>query len=121
MELRRNSRGHRVVTLAERRKILDEIQSGSSPAEAARKYELAMWTVQRWLQHERRTGAAEAVSSDSSGSERTVPAQDFKRLHEELERTRQELKATRKSLARMTVDRDILKEAVEIAGKKKWI
>ena len=114
MELRRNARGHRVVTMSERRQILDEITAGRSPAEAARKYELAIWTVKRWLKVEGHEMAGEVTSTEGSSQEASVPLSEYRKIQEEL-------KATRKSLARMTVDRDILQEAVEIARKKKWM
>jgi transposase len=122
MELRRNARGYRVVTMSERRQILDEMAANSmSPAEAARKYELAVWTVKRWLTLEAKSGQQSVTSIEGTSQEPTVPLSEYQRLKEELEKERAQLNATRKSLARMTVDRDILQEAVEIARKKKWI
>lgn len=47
-----------------------------------------------------------------------VPISEYKKTVQELQ---EELKRVKKSLANMTVDRDILKEAVDIATKKKWI
>ena len=92
MELRRNARGHRVVTDLEKRKILAEISAGSSPAEAARKYELAIWTVQRWLQHRARESAEEVTSTDQSGNERTVTLNEHRRLQDALAKAEQELR-----------------------------
>lgn len=121
MELKRNARGHRVVTMSERREILDKIAAGMSPAEAARRYELAMWTVRRWMNVDAKADDHEVTSTQGSDQPPSVPLAEYERLRAELEAEREVLKKTRKSLARMTVDRDILQEAVEIARKKKWI
>lgn len=114
MELRRNSRGHRIVTMSERQHILDEIGTGISLAEAARKYELAIWTIRRWQRMESGELPKPVTSTQGSSQEATVPLSEYKKLEDEL-------KSTRKSLAKMTVDRDILKDAVEITRKKKWM
>ena len=46
--------------------------------------------------------------------EESVPASEYRKAIEEI-------KNLRRSLVNMTVDRDILKEAHDIAVKKKWI
>lgn len=40
---------------------------------------------------------------------------------DEIKRLQSEIKKLSKSLSNMTVDRDILKEAINYASKKKWI
>lgn len=121
MELRRNARGHRVVTQADRRQIVSEIEAGLSPAEAARKYELAIWTIRRWLKPESSIAGIKDNIEAGGPPSPTVAMKEYRELQEELRKVQTELKATRKSLATMTVDRDILRDAVEIASKKKWI
>lgn len=118
MELRRNARGHRVVTIAERMQILSEIESGTmTPAQAARKYELALQTIHRWklLQS---TGLAPHPVSDQRAKLRTdvesVPLSEFKKLQDDY-------KKLQRILGKVTEEKEILKEAVEIASKKKWI
>lgn len=100
--------------MSERRQILDEIAGGLSLSQAARKYEVAMQTINRWRRIDAGQEAQPVTSTQNSFTEPVVPLAELKRLQEEL-------KATRKSLAKMTVERDILKDAVEIASKKKWI
>lgn len=113
---RKNARGHRVVTTAEREYILNEISNGMTVAQAARRYELAMQTLHRWVRMK-----AQGVPFHPISDGRAKEQSDQSATLSELRRLQEELKATRKSLAKMTVERDILKDAVEIATKKKWI
>jgi transposase len=110
MEFQLNAVGKRIFPSEFKRKILDEINSGVSVHELARKYSIPMQNIVYW-----KKSADQAVLGKASApKEEAVPISEYRRIMEEN-------KNLRKSLANMTMDRDILKDAVSIASKKKWI
>lgn len=88
-----------------------EMTEGGNPNEIARRHGIPAQTIFYWkkAQDEGVLGKAAPKSIEAS-----IPASEYRRIMEEN-------KNLRKSLANMTMDRDILKEAHDIAVKKKWI
>lgn len=117
MEFQKRSDGKIRPTKEQKEVILSEIQRGSSPAAVARKYGLRIQLVLKW-KREALQGPMQAALKQSNHENskmiESVPVSEYKKLIEENNRLR-------KSLANMTLDRDILKDAVDIASKKKWI
>ena len=109
MEFRRSKNGKRLFTLTQRKEILGELKQGLTPAEVCRKYDLPMQNLYRWrrLYEE---GGEKALKS----KEEVVPISEVKKLKEEV-------KQLQRALGKMTMERDILKDAVEIAREKKWV
>lgn len=106
-----NAAGKKIYPTEFKKKILEEIAGGATTHELARKYGIAMQNIFNWKQ-----SAEKAVTGKTKEppTEQTVPATEYKRILEEN-------KVLRKALANAALDRDILKEAVDIATKKKWI
>jgi transposase len=90
-------------------KVVKEYESGVSAGELSRKYEVNYKNIYRWV-HLSKTGQTTALKSN----EDVVPASEFKRASEKIQKLE-------RALGKMTLERDILKDAVEIASKKKWI
>lgn len=110
MEFRTKIDGTKIYTNEFKKQIMEELAAGHSHAELARKYGIPSQNILKWkkkLDLVQNGGAMQTV-------EPTIPLAEFKKLLEEN-------KQLKRSLANMTVDRDILKEAVDIATKKKWI
>lgn len=90
-------------------KIVNEIESGLSPGEASRKYGVPMNYIYRWMRLVKGAGRRALRSNDE-----VVSASEHRKLFEENKKLKQ-------ALGKMTLERDILQEAVDIASKKKWI
>ena len=106
-----NAAGKRIFPTEFKKKMLEELRSGATAAELSRKHGVSMQNILYWKQ------SAEKVVTGKTKvptPEQTVPAIEYKKLMDEN-------KALRKALANASLDRDILKEAVDIATKKKWI
>ena len=90
---------------------MDDLRARSTAAELSRKHGIPIHNILYWKQ-----GEAKAVFGKTKEStvEEQVPVSEYKRALKEI-------KNLWRSLVNMTVDRDILKEAVDIALKKKWI
>lgn len=111
MEFQVNAAGKRIYPSEFKKQILDELRAGSTAAELGRKYGIPIHNILYWKQAEQK---AVLGKSKEPAAEEVVPASEYKKALEEI-------RNLRRSLANMTVDRDILKEAVDIASKKKWI
>lgn len=109
MDIRRGRNGKRLWTVEQKREILTELDKGLTPEEISRKYELHIQTLYRWRRLYRQAGDHALKSNHEM-----IPLREWKKLKEENRRLQQ-------ALGKMTVERDILKDAVEIATKKKWI
>lgn len=111
MEFQVNAAGKRIYPSEFKKQILDDLRAGSTVAEQGRKHGIPIHNILYWKQAE-----AKAVMGKSKepAVEEQVPLSEYKKALEEI-------KNLRRSLANMTVDRDILKEGHDIAVKKKWI
>lgn len=116
MEFQTKANGKKIYPTQLKGRILSELkEAGVSPAELARRYQIPIQNIQRW---KREAAAADQASYGGAAPEEVVAKSEVRALVEEYER---QLKQLKRSLANMTVDRDILKAAVDIAAKKKWI
>jgi transposase-like protein len=111
MEFPVNAGGKRVFPSEFKKKVLDELRAGQTAHELARKYGIQVHNILYWKKGEQ---MAVMGQSGPHPAEATVPVSEYKKALEEI-------KNLRRSLVNMTVDRDILKEAVDLAAKKKWI
>lgn len=109
MEIRKGRNGKRLWTVVQKREILSELDKGLTAEEISRKYELHIQTLYQWRRRYRQAGDRALRSNQEM-----VSLREWKKLKEENKRLQQ-------ALGKMTVERDILNDAVEIAAKKKWI
>ena len=111
MQFQVNAAGKRIYPSEFKKKVLDELRGGATPHELGRKYGIPIQNILNWRKSEELAvlGKGKAATKD----EETVPVSEYKKALEEI-------KNLRRSLVNMTVDRDILKEAHDIAVKKKW-
>lgn len=112
MQFQVNAAGKRIYPSEFKKKVLDELRGGATPHELGRKHGIPIQNVLNWRKAEEVAvlGKGKSVGKD----EEMVPVSEYKKALEEI-------KNLRRSLVNMTVDRDILKEAHDIAVKKKWI
>lgn len=116
MELQLNARGHRVYTSSFKKELLDQLRSGeASAAELSRKHQVPIQNLIKWRKKE--TEQVEGMIK----REAKVQGKDESELLAAYRKLNQENEKLRRSLVNMTVERDILKDAVDIATKKKWI
>jgi len=113
MEFQLNAAGKRIFPNSFKQKILEEIESGSTNHELARKYGIPVQNIVHWKKARDHAVFGKNTKLEAAATE-VVPAAEYRRILEEN-------KNLRKSLANMAMDRDILKDAVDIATKKKWI
>jgi len=111
MEFQVNAAGKRIYPWEFKQKILEELRAGATAASLGRKYGVPIHNILYWKQASEKAVLGKAKES---AVEEMVPVSEYKKALEEI-------KNLRRSLVNMTVDRDILKEANEIAVKKKWI
>ena len=111
MEFQVNAAGKRIYPSEFKKQVLEDLRSGKTAAELGRKHGVPIHNILYWKQAEEK---AVMGKSKESATEEQVPLSEYKKILEEN-------KNLRRSLANMTVDRDILKEGHEIAVKKKWI
>lgn len=90
-------------------KVVLEVENGLSPGEAARKYEIPLAYLYRWRYLVKGAGARALRSNDE-----VVSASEFRKVFEENKKLKQ-------ALGKVTYEKEILQEAVDIASKKKWI
>ena len=111
MQFQVNAAGKRIYPTEFKGQVLAELKAGSTAAELGRRYGVPIHNIFYWRQ-----SAEQAVSGKTKEPlpEETVPASEHKKALEEI-------KNLRRSLVNRTVDRDVLKEAHDIAVKKKWI
>jgi len=112
MQFEVNAAGKRIYPSEFKKKVLDELRGGTTPHELGRRYGIPIQNVLNWKKSEE--VAVLGKAKGSSKDEEMIPISEYKKALEEI-------KNLRRSLVNMTVDRDILKEANEIAIKKKWI
>lgn len=106
----KSGRRYRRFSFEQKKQMLEEAQTpDSSMSEVARKYSLSPSQLYQW-RRAMEDGGHEGLKSN----EKLVPESEYKKA---LARIRE----LERALGRKTVDNDILKEAVEIARKKKWI
>jgi transposase-like protein len=111
MQFQINAAGRRIYPSEFKRKILEELRAGATAHELGRKHGMPIQSILNWRKLEETSVLGKRrVAPD----EETVSASDYRKALEEI-------RNLRRSLVNMTVDRDILKEAHEIAVKKKWI
>jgi transposase-like protein len=115
MEFQTRVDGKKIYPADIKIKIVQELNAGVSAAELGRKYQIPVQNILKW---NRKQKASENATYHQAQPEEMVPVSDYRKAITELE---EELKRVKRSLANMTVDRDILKDAVDIAAKKKWI
>ena len=109
MEVKKSITGKRIWTGEQKRAILGELDQGFTPAEVARRHEINLQHLYRWRRRFQEGGET-ALRND----ETVVPVSEVRRLEGEK-------KALERALGEMTMERNILRDAVEIARKKKWI
>lgn len=109
MEVRKSLNGKRLWTAEQKRAILSELEQGFTPAEVARRNEIQLQYLYRWRRRFQ-DGGEVALRSD----ETVVPVSEVRRLESEK-------KALQQALGEMTMERNILRDAVEIARQKKRI
>ena len=118
MEFPVNTQGKRIFSIEFKKKVLEEVSQGNRPTDVARKYGISVVNILNWRRSQQLaafTGRAHVPEGQSAQIlQEMVPSEEYRRLAEEN-------KNLRRSLANMTMDRDILKEAVDMASKKKWI
>lgn len=105
----RNGRGHRIYSVTFKQQLLAEVTAGDAIASVARKHGIPIQNLNRWKRLSESAGNQALQCNDEM-----VPVSELKKAQEEIKQLRQ-------ALGKMTLDRDILKDAVEIASKKKWI
>lgn len=111
MEFQVNAAGKRIYPSEFKLRVLEELRAGNTVAELGRRHGIPIHNILYWRQSQEK---AVMGKSKESASEDQVPVSEYKKALEEI-------KNLRRSLVNMTVDRDILKEAHDIAVKKKWI
>jgi transposase-like protein len=105
--------GKRVYPAAFKQTVVNECRDGVTAAEVARKYQIPMQNIVKWKSQIKKIRDPEV--------EKSVPSSAYNDALDEIKKLQSENKKLSKSLSSMTVDRDILKDAVDYATKKKWI
>ena len=111
MQFQINAAGKRIFPSEFKTKILEELRAGATSHELGRKYGIGTQNIIHWKKLEQ---SAVMGKSNEPKTEETVLLSEYKKALEEI-------KNLRRSLVNATLDRDILKEAHDIAVKKKWI
>ena len=111
MEFQVNAAGKRIYPSEFKKQILEDLRTGKTAAELGRKHGVPILYILYWKQAEEK---AVTGKSKEPAPEEQVPLSEYKKILEQN-------KNLRRSLANMTVDRDILKQGHEIAVIKKWI
>lgn len=109
MEVRKSLNGKRLWTAEQKRAILSELDQGFTPAEVARRHGIQLQYLYRWRRRFQEGGEI-ALRND----ETVVPLSEVRRLEAEK-------RALERALGEMTMERNILRDAVDIGRKKKWI
>lgn len=110
MEFKRRSDGKKIYPTDFKVEICEQIANGETMAELSRKHQVPIQNIHKWYRDYKKNDS----SSSAHPSTRQVPLSEYKKLEEEIVKLK-------KALANTALDRDILKEAVETASKKKWI
>jgi len=109
LEYKITSNGKRLFSFEAKKRILSELDSGKSPAEISRQCGVPIRYFQAW-----RSAFIKGAHVGLKSNEEVVPLSAFKKLEDEVKKLRQ-------TLGKVVQEREILKDAVEIASKKKWI
>lgn len=108
-EIQVNAAGKRMYPTELKKKVLAELSAGKTTHELGRRYGIPIQNILNW-----KKSRDNAVMGRAPIPEGAVPLAEYRRLLEENNNLR-------RSLANMTLDRDILKDAVAVASKKKWL
>ena len=117
MDFQLNAAGKRIIPGDFKKQLLKELAGGATMADLARRYQVPIQNIVRWRRLEVEAGEA---SFKKQIAKNKTPAQETELLAE-YRRMVRENEMLRKSLASMTMDRDILKDAVDLAAKNMWI
>lgn len=115
MEFEKKQDGKTVYPAQFKQRVLEELAGGVSAAELSRRYQIPMQSIHRWA---RKSKAGADSNYAGATPEEMIPVASVRQMAQDYEK---QIKQLKKSLANMTMDRDILKDAVDIAAKKKWI
>ena len=107
------SNGTRVYPASFKQSVVAECLAGATSAEVARKHQIPMQNIVKWRMQIKKI--------KDPVIEKQIPASVHAEAIDEIKRLQNEIKKLSKSLSNMAVDRDILKDAVDYASKKKWI
>lgn len=105
--------GKRIYTADFKQSVVAECMAGATSAEVARKHQIPMQNIVKWRMQIKKI--------KDPAVEKSIPASLHNEALDEIKRLQNEIKKLSKSLSNMAVDRDILKDAVDYASKKKWI
>jgi transposase len=108
MEIKQTKSGRRLFTIDQKKKIVEEM-GAYTPAEVSRKYQIGVGILYRWRQ-----AMADGQNTALKSGEPPVAASQLKKAQDEIKRLQ-------RALGKKTMELEILQDAVEIAGKKKWI
>lgn len=109
MEFQVSKSGRKSYTAEQKQIMLNEIAEGAAIGEIARKYGVPIQNLSKW-----KSLSKTATQGALKSNDEMVPANEYRKAHDEI-------KKLQRALGRMTLERDILKDAVDIATKKKWI
>ena len=109
MQFQVNAAGKKIYPSEFKSKVLSELRGGATPHELGRRYGVPIQKIVNW-----RKGAELTVLGQGANASNPEDAA----LMAEYEKALEEIKNLRRSLVNMTLDRDILKEAHDIAVKK---
>ncbi len=109
MSIGKNGRVNKFYSKSFKEKIIKEHEAGVSAGELSRKYDVNYKNIHRWI-HLSQSGQLTALKSN----EEVVPLSELKKASDKIQKLE-------RALGKMTLERDILKDAVEIGSKKKWI
>jgi transposase len=109
MEVKKGKDGRRLFSVTQKKEIVAEIDAGKSAEEISRLYGVPMQYLYRW-----RRLLKEGGERALKGNGGVVPVAEAKKLKEEI-------RQLHRALGKMTMERDILRDSVEIAREKKWI
>ena len=102
--------GKRIYTNEFKQEVVAECLSGATAAEVARKHQIPMQNVVKWRRQIKKVKEPQA--------EKSVSMNEYQEAISEIKRLQAEMKKLSKSVSNMTVDRYILKDAVDYASKK---
>lgn len=109
LEYKMSVNGKRIFSFEAKKKIIAELDSGKSPAEISRQHGVPIRYFHAW-----RSAFLKGAHVGLKSNEEVVPLSSYKKLEEEIKKLRQ-------TLGKVVQEREILKDAVQIASKKKWI
>lgn len=116
MEFQLATDGRKIYPSSFKKQLLDQMRSGEVTAsELSRKYQIPIQNLVKWRRKEiEQVEGLIKREAKAQGKDESELLAAYRKLNQENEKLR-------RSLVNMTVERDILKDAVDIATKKKWI